>query len=62
MKACKKTGIIPELYHFDESLSQEKLIKFIETLNKKPTLDSILVQLPLPEHIQKLQVINSIEK
>lgn len=49
-----------ELIHFDEDVKEEELLKIIERENKNPKTTWILVQLPLPKHINELKVINLI--
>lgn len=50
-KACEKTGIEFEEFLFDENTSEEKLIDTIEKLNKDNTVHGILLQSPVPKHI-----------
>lgn len=59
-KACASVGIEFELTKLEESVSQEKLLSIVETLNNDETVDGILVQLPLPKHIDTRVVLNSI--
>ncbi|MFT4737694.1 MAG: methylenetetrahydrofolate dehydrogenase (NADP+)/methenyltetrahydrofolate cyclohydrolase [Cyclobacteriaceae bacterium] len=49
--ACKKVGFDYTLMQFAESISEEKLIKHVETLNTDDDIDGFIVQLPLPAHI-----------
>lgn len=48
------------LYH-DSSFSEEELLQEIDKLNKDDNVDGILVQLPLPEHIDEQKVLNAID-
>lgn len=50
-KACEEAGIIAQDYDLPESTSQDHLEKLIDTLNEDPTIDGILLQLPLPKHL-----------
>ncbi|WP_175991084.1 bifunctional methylenetetrahydrofolate dehydrogenase/methenyltetrahydrofolate cyclohydrolase FolD [Bacillus sp. Marseille-Q1617] len=59
-KACSKLGIHSELYQFDESLTQEELVDKIEELNRRDHIHGILVQLPLPQHINPITIIETI--
>lgn len=59
-KACEKVSIHSEEYSLSESTSQESLIDLIKVLNEKEDINGILVQLPLPKHIDESAVINSI--
>ncbi len=48
-------------FKFDSKISQEELLNTIKSLNEDKTVNAILVQLPLPEHINKNVIINSID-
>ena len=58
-KACNKLGIKSVVLKFD-NITEEKLLEKIEELNQNKEIDAILVQLPLPENINKFKVINAI--
>jgi len=60
-KACENTDINFKLINLDDKISQEDLIKKIKSLNEDKTVDSILIQMPLPKHIDPTKVINSID-
>ncbi len=55
--ACKRVGILSEDHKFPEETAQEEIIGLIETLNKRPEIHGILVQLPLPKHIDEREVM-----
>ncbi len=57
---CQSVGIENEMIPFPENVTQKTLIQKIEELNLDKNTDGILVQLPLPEHIDKQKVIESI--
>jgi|TARA_Y100000310_G_scaffold308996_1_gene352655 methylenetetrahydrofolate dehydrogenase (NADP+)/methenyltetrahydrofolate cyclohydrolase len=59
-EACTKIGIYSEKHELEESTSEEKLIELIDELNNKDDIHGILVQLPLPGHINEDKVINAI--
>lgn len=59
-KACEEVGIKSEVIRMEESTSQEVLLAEINRLNNDVDVHGILVQLPLPKHIQEEDVINSI--
>lgn len=59
-KACAYIGIESESYELEESTSEEELLKLIDTLNSKESVNGILVQLPLPKHIDEDKVIRAI--
>lgn len=59
-KTAEKIGINSVVIELPESISEEELIAKINELNNDKTVTAILVQLPLPKHISKSNVINSI--
>lgn len=59
-KACKEIGIESEIIRFAENVKEDKLITQIDLLNREKSVDGILVQLPLPKHINEEKVLNSI--
>ena len=59
-KAAKEVGIEAKTIKLPASVSQEELLKTIEILNKDKKVHGILVQLPLPKHIDEKAVINFI--
>ena len=59
-KACAEVGFYSEKYLLAEDVTEEELLSLIEDLNQKDTIDGILVQLPLPTHIDEEKVINTI--
>lgn len=60
-KACEYIGIRSLAYELPEDISQEELLKKIEELNGRKDVNGILVQLPLPKHIDEDAVIRSID-
>ncbi|MCG9730181.1 bifunctional methylenetetrahydrofolate dehydrogenase/methenyltetrahydrofolate cyclohydrolase FolD [Shewanella sp. Isolate13] len=59
-KACEEVGFISRSYDLDSSTSEEALLSLIDECNEDPSIDGILVQLPLPEHIEESKVIERI--
>lgn len=59
-KACEYIGIKSFSYELPEVTSQESLLELVATLNEDESVHGILVQLPLPKHIDEKQVINAI--
>lgn len=59
-KACSNLGIHSELYVYESTLTQEELLGKIRELNEQDHIHGILVQLPLPEHINPITVIETI--
>lgn len=60
IKATEYCGFDGELISLPESTSQDELLNIIDERNHKPQVDGILVQLPLPSHIDEQAVINAI--
>ncbi len=50
-RACERAGIISETHNLPTDTTQESLLNLIDTLNQQEHIDGILVQLPLPKHI-----------
>ena len=59
-KACEECGIECEDIHLPKEISQFELNTEIDKINRDDTVDGILVQLPLPEHINERVVVNMI--
>ncbi|MFX3626512.1 bifunctional methylenetetrahydrofolate dehydrogenase/methenyltetrahydrofolate cyclohydrolase FolD [Campylobacter sp. LH-2024] len=59
-KACEACGIKSLVYHLDENTTQNELLALINTLNYDDSVHGILVQLPLPSHINKNLILESI--
>ncbi|MCL1139100.1 bifunctional methylenetetrahydrofolate dehydrogenase/methenyltetrahydrofolate cyclohydrolase FolD [Shewanella pneumatophori] len=59
-KACEEVGFMSRSYDLDSSTSEEALLSLIDECNNDPSIDGILVQLPLPEHIEESKVIERI--
>ena len=60
-KACEECGIYSEKYALPEETTQEELLKLIDELNHKESISGILVQLPVPKHIDDEAIINAID-
>jgi len=59
-KGCNYVGIKNTTIRLDEAISEEELLKTIDELNNDDSVDGILVQLPLPKHINEDSVIDAI--
>lgn len=59
-KACLKIGIKNFDVHLEESISEEVIISEINKMNNNPEINAILVQLPLPKHINEKRVLNHV--
>ena len=60
IKACEYTGIKSTLIKKEETIQTEELVALIEELNNDDSVDGIIVQLPLPKHIDEQLIINTI--
>jgi methylenetetrahydrofolate dehydrogenase (NADP+)/methenyltetrahydrofolate cyclohydrolase len=61
VKTCSALGIYSEKYSLDLEVTEAELLKLIEELNVKEEIDGILVQLPLPKHIDEDKIIEAIK-
>ena len=59
--ACQKSGIESRSYELPSETTQDDLLKLVDELNGDPAVDGILVQLPLPAHIDSQTVLERIE-
>jgi methylenetetrahydrofolate dehydrogenase (NADP+)/methenyltetrahydrofolate cyclohydrolase len=59
-KACNEVGFISAIEKLDENITQSELIQIINSYNENKNYHGILVQLPLPKHINESEIINSI--
>jgi len=59
-EACDEAGMISREYDLDETTQQDDLLSLITELNNESTIDGILVQLPLPGHIDTTLVLEAI--
>lgn len=60
IKACEATGIYSKSYYLPRQTSAKELYELIDELNSDKSIHGILVQLPLPEHIDESEVTNRI--
>lgn len=59
-KSCEELGLAHVDLTFESSISQDELLICIETLNNDPAVDGILVQMPLPSHIDELAITEAV--
>ena len=59
-KACEKVGIKSLSYEYGNDFTQEQLLALVDELNANDEVDGILVQLPLPKHLDVQQIIERI--
>ena len=60
IKSCEEVGIKSSLERYNNDIPETELLSKIKQLNEDETVDGILVQLPLPEHISEQKVIEAI--
>lgn len=59
-KACKETGIISSIYRQSGSITEKELLAMIDFINNDPEVHGLIVQLPLPKHINPEKVVEHI--
>lgn len=59
-KDCEEVGFAGNTIFYDENISEEELMKEVESLNNDASIDGILVQLPLPKHINSDRILQAI--
>ncbi len=60
-RACKEAGIYSIAHEMPDSISQDNILEIIEMMNKNTNIDGILVQLPLPKHIDTTAILEAID-
>ncbi|MDA0524561.1 bifunctional methylenetetrahydrofolate dehydrogenase/methenyltetrahydrofolate cyclohydrolase [Methanococcoides alaskense] len=60
-KACERVGIFAEDQHLPEDITQEELLEAISSLNARKDIHGILLQLPLPKHLNEQEAMNAID-
>ena len=60
-KACEEVGFHSTAHHLSSNITERTLLDLIASLNADHSIDGILVQLPLPQHIDKYKVLDSIK-
>ena len=61
VKACERVGFDSTLVRLSEDVTEDKLIEEIIKINKNISIDGLIVQLPLPNHIDEKKIINIID-
>jgi len=59
-KACHEVGFMSTTYRLPDSATEKELLEMVEFINNDPEIDGLIVQLPLPAHINNQKVINTI--
>lgn len=60
-KDCKEVGMDSSLYKFPDTITREELIACVNTINEDPEIDGLIVQLPLPDHLDAQEIIETID-
>jgi methylenetetrahydrofolate dehydrogenase (NADP+)/methenyltetrahydrofolate cyclohydrolase len=60
-KACDDAGILVDSHFLNDNITQKELLKLIDECNKNPNIHGILVQMPLPSHIDDDTILNAID-
>jgi methylenetetrahydrofolate dehydrogenase (NADP+) / methenyltetrahydrofolate cyclohydrolase len=60
-KACERVGIFAEDQHLPEDITQGELLEVISSLNARKDIHGILLQLPLPKHLNEQEAMNAID-
>ena len=60
IKQCEKLGILNKNFILEENISEEELLNLIETLNKDETVSGIMLQVPLPKHLNEKIITSKI--
>ncbi|HEU4477368.1 MAG TPA: bifunctional 5,10-methylenetetrahydrofolate dehydrogenase/5,10-methenyltetrahydrofolate cyclohydrolase [Pyrinomonadaceae bacterium] len=61
IKACEEVGIYSEHHALPETTSEIELLRLIASLNARPDVDGILIQVPLPKHIKEAAVLETVD-
>lgn len=59
-KMCQELGMLSKDFNLPETVSEAELLRIINELNNDATIDGILIQLPLPKHIDSTKVLETI--
>lgn len=60
VKACQRVGFDSSLFRFEDSISQDALIEEVQKINANDNIDGLIVQLPLPSHIDEMTITETI--
>ncbi|MBV9215552.1 MAG: bifunctional methylenetetrahydrofolate dehydrogenase/methenyltetrahydrofolate cyclohydrolase FolD [Acidobacteria bacterium] len=61
VRTTEELGMLSEHLHFDENVSQQQVVKAVTQLNERDDVDGILVQLPLPKHLNEREILELID-
>ncbi len=60
-KDCEEVGMDSSLYKFPDTITREELLSCVQTINNDPDIDGLIVQLPLPDHLDAQEIIETID-
>ena len=60
-KACEEVGFYSEIHRLPEETTKEQLLELVHSLNKNDKIHGILVQSPLPKHLDEALIVNNID-
>ena len=60
-RSCKEAGIYSIVHEMPDTINQDEILDVISMMNKNPLIDGILVQLPLPKHIDTTAILEAID-
>jgi methylenetetrahydrofolate dehydrogenase (NADP+)/methenyltetrahydrofolate cyclohydrolase len=60
-KSCKNVGFYSIVHKMPDTITQQEIVETIQMMNDNPRIDGILVQLPLPEHIDTTKILEVID-
>ena len=61
VKACEKVGFTSTLVRLPDNVSEEELLSEVDKINNNQDIDGLIVQLPLPSHIDEMKVTEAID-
>ncbi len=61
IRACEEAGVHSQMHEFPAEVSESELITRVRSLNEDPGIDGILVQLPLPPHVDEAKVLGTVD-
>ena len=61
VKACEVCGFKSTLIRYEDDVTEDELLRAIDSLNADPDVDGFIVQLPLPKHISEQRIIEAID-
>lgn len=61
VKACEMCGFKSSLIRYEDDVTEDELLRTIDSLNSDPEVDGFIVQLPLPKHISEQRIIEAID-